>query len=93
MLLARKAPPAPAERAGRAGSEPTVMSTADRAVITFGWSVVRDSSAWQALTSHTGACVMVVGAVGYVSEYDVLRSKTDAPYLRLRHRRESWLGL
>ena len=68
VLLARKAPPAPAEMAGRAGREPTVMSTADKAVITFGWSVVRDSSAWQALTSHTGACVMVVGTVEGVGE-------------------------
>ena len=59
VLLARKAPPAPAEMAGSAGREPTVMRTAERAVMTFGWSFVRNSSDWQALTSQTGTCAVV----------------------------------
>lgn len=36
------------------------MSTAERVVITLGCSVVRKSSAWQALRSQTGACASVV---------------------------------
>ena len=54
VLLARNAPPAPAEMAGRVGREPTVMRMAERAVITFGCSFVRYSRDWQALTSHVG---------------------------------------
>lgn len=58
--LARKAPPAPAEMAGMAGMEPTVMRTAERADMTLGCSVVRKSSAVQALRSQMGAWPTVV---------------------------------
>lgn len=44
VLVARNAGPAPAEMAGRAGSEPTVISTAESAVIALGCSLVRKSS-------------------------------------------------
>lgn len=43
--LARKAPPAPAVIAGMAGMEPTVMRTAEMAVMALGCSTVRNSSA------------------------------------------------
>ena len=62
MLLARKAPPAPAEMAGSAGREPTVIRTAESVVMTFGCSFVRNSREWQALTSQVGTCETVVTA-------------------------------
>ena len=64
VLLARNAPPAPAEIAGSAGREPTVMSTAESAVMTFGCSFVRNSSDWHAFTSQIGTCETVVTAGG-----------------------------
>lgn len=62
VLLARKAPPAPAEMAGKAGREPTVMSTAESADMTFGCSLVIKSSDWQALINQSGTWVTVVTA-------------------------------
>ena len=49
---------------GSEGRVPTVMSTAERVVITLGCSFVRKSRALQALRSQTGACASVVVVTG-----------------------------
>ena len=54
---AKTAPPAPAVRAGRAGSDPAVIRIALMMLIAFGCSLVRKSSALHAFSSHTGAFV------------------------------------
>ena len=65
---ARMAPPAPPAMAGMAGMLPTVMRMALRVDMTFGWSVVRRSSALQALRSQDGTSAMFVTANNWVSQ-------------------------
>ena len=62
--LARNVPAAPADTAGRAGIDPTVIRIAEITPMVVGYSTLRSLSASHARSSHTGTSTADLSMTG-----------------------------